>query len=111
MKTVIITGGRDYDDFAMVEDVLNFINPEKVIQGGAKGADKLAADWALRNDKTLMTYEANWDDYGRSAGPRRNREMLNSNNSAIVIAFKGGIGTADCVAAAIERNMIVLQVR
>jgi hypothetical protein len=110
MKTVIITGGRDYDDWAMLQEVLNFIDPDLVVQGGASGADKMALQWAEYNKKELLTFNADWDKHGRAAGPIRNREMLKAHPEGVVVAFPGGKGTADCVRAAFERNMVILQV-
>lgn len=109
-KTVIVTGGRDYRDHVMVNDLLDFINPDIVIQGGAFGADQLAREWAEHNKKSSITVKADWDKHGKSAGPRRNIEMLELYKEAVVLSFPGGIGTAHCTKAAADRNMIVLQV-
>ena len=110
-KVVIVTGGRDYDDFAMVADVLSAIQPDLVVQGGATGADKLASDWAKYSDKTeCITVNADWNKYGAYAGPKRNIEMLEAYPEAMVVAFPGGKGTANCVKEAVKRNHIVLQV-
>lgn len=110
MRQVIITGGRDYDDWTMVQDVLNFIKPDLVVQGGAEGADKLAKEWAQLNNVECKTYEADWNKFGKGAGPIRNRIMLMEHPKAVVVAFPGGRGTANCVRQAYERNMIILQV-
>ena len=110
MKTVIVTGGRDYDDWAMLQEVLNFINPDVVVQGGAWGADQMAVDWAEYNKKEFLTFNADRNKHGRAAGPIRNKEMLQANPKAVVVAFPGGAGTANCVRTAVELNMIVLQV-
>ena len=111
MKTVIVTGGRDYQDKETLERILNILNPELVIQGGASGADRLAFNWALGCNVDYGTFEANWDLHGKSAGPIRNREMLKANPNAIVVAFPGGKGTANCVSEAIKLGMIVLKVQ
>jgi len=110
MKQVIVTGGRDYDDWAMVQDVLNLIDPDVVIQGGAHGADQQAKEWAELNGKKAITVEANWNLNGKSAGPLRNIEMIETYPDATVVAFPGGIGTANCVKEAVRRNRVVLQV-
>lgn len=110
MKKVIVTGGRDYDDQCMVQEVLNLINPDVVIQGGASGADKLAMEWAALNNKLCVTVSADWNEHGRSAGPIRNRKMLKEHLKATVIAFPGGKGTEDCVKAAYQLDMVILQV-
>jgi predicted Rossmann fold nucleotide-binding protein DprA/Smf involved in DNA uptake len=46
--------------------------------------------------------------YDAEAGPRRNRLMLSENQDALVIAFKGGTGTANCVKIARELKMKIL---
>ena len=107
---LIITGGRDYNDYAMVVDVLNHLNPSVVIQGGATGADALAREWALDNGKEVITYNADWDIHGKSAGPIRNKQMCSEHKDAILIAFQGGKGTENCVNEAVKLNMIVLRV-
>jgi hypothetical protein len=110
MKEVIVTGGRDYSDKVTLNSVLDLIDPDVVIQGGASGADKLAKEWAESHEKTCFTHEADWNRHGKAAGPIRNREMLKEYSSATVVAFRGGKGTADCVMAALQKDMIVLQV-
>lgn len=110
MKKVIVTGGRDYEDFAMLCDILEFINPDVIIQGGARGADSMARDWAKFSQKEIVTFNADWDKHGKAAGPIRNAEMLDSHRDALVIAFPGGRGTESCIKLALERNMIVLKV-
>lgn len=111
MKKVVVTGGRYYSDSVMVFDVLDFLRPDILFQGGANGADLLAKEWAGDFDCEVVTVEANWDKHGKAAGPIRNGEMLDKAGSdAIVIAFPGGKGTENCIKQAKERNMIVLRV-
>lgn len=110
MKQVIVTGGRDYDDWAMIQAVLGFIKPDLVVQGGASGADKDAQSWARYNDVKCVTIPAAWDLHGKAAGPKRNVEMIESYPDAIVVAFPGGAGTESCVKEAVKRNRVVLRV-
>ena len=110
MKQVIVTGGRDYRDWNMISDVLDLIKPDTVIQGGASGADHLALEWAITNMAGYFTYVADWNKYGRAAGPIRNREMLREHPDALVIAFPGGKGTENCVSIARELHRTVLRV-
>jgi hypothetical protein len=77
------------DDYSIVTDV--------IIHGGATGADTLAQAYA--NDRVIPTlvFKADWDKYGRAAGPKRNAAMLKQGKPDLVIAFPGGKGTADMV--------------
>ena len=47
-----------------------------LIEGGEKGVDALAKDWAVSNGVPVETYKADWARYGRGAGHRRNTEMV-----------------------------------
>lgn len=107
---VIVTGGRDYDDLIMVQDVLGQFNISLLIQGGASGADELALWYAKDNNIEHKTYKADWNKHGKAAGPFRNSEMLVSHPNAIVIAFPGGRGTENCVNQAISLNRLVFKV-
>lgn len=109
-RIVVVTGGRDYEDMQMVNEVLEFLSPDLVVQGGATGADRLAKEWADDNMVAGITVEAHWTEHGKAAGPIRNREMLKSYPKAIVVAFRGGRGTENCIKTAVSLNMIVLRV-
>lgn len=111
-KTVVVTGGRDYQDAEMVNDVLDFLLPPRLVIGDAKGADTLAWEWAkARPDQHYSRHIAEWDLHGKKAGPLRNKAMLDdAGTHAVVVAFKGGAGTEDCIRQAKARNMIILRV-
>lgn len=110
-KVIVITGGRDYDDYPMVQEVLNFLNPTHVFEGGATGADEIAKMWCIDNKVPVTTINADWKKNGRKAGPLRNTQMLElAGPEAIVVAFPGGKGTENCVKTAISKNMIILRV-
>lgn len=110
MKQIIVTGGRHYEDRLMIHKVLSLINPDLVVQGGASGADLLARTWARVNKKEHDTIYADWNKYGRAAGPYRNREMLEKYPNATVVAFPGNNGTENCIKQAKELNMTVIRV-
>lgn len=123
---VIVTGGRNYNNYKKLEEVLDKLNPSLIIQGGATGADSLAKKYAVINDITCDEYKANWDKldypdarikttkygklYDAQAGHRRNFNMLSSNKDATVVAFEGGYGTKDCVKTALDLGMKVIMI-
>ena len=63
----------------------------------AKGADAIAAGWAISNDVTLERYFPDWDNYGKAAGIIRNKEMLEEGEPDRLIAFPGGVGTTNMI--------------
>lgn len=98
---VIVCGGRKYNNAIRLYGVLGRLHRERgvdvVIQGGAPGADELAAKWASANGVNTVTYSAEWDKYGRAAGPKRNQAMIEREHPDGVVAFPGGSGTADMI--------------
>lgn len=84
------------DRLGSEDDEIEFI----VIQGGANGADKAARDWAVKNGHVSLTFDAPWGHYGSSAGPIRNGWMLQYGKPDLVLAFPGGLGTANMVSQA-----------
>lgn len=93
---VLVCGGRSFDGWSAVHRTLSEIKPSVVIQGGASGADQLAAKWADVNGVPLVTYPALWKQ-GKKAGPIRNAFMLQDGRPDVVIAFPGGHGTEDMI--------------
>jgi predicted Rossmann-fold nucleotide-binding protein len=120
---IIVTGGRDYDDWSVVSTTLRRLNPSMIIQGGATGADAMALEWAKKFDIPYETFDALWDDfsdefpviryhngkkYNARAGAIRNEKMLKAHPDALVIAFPGGRGTADCIKQAVKLKVKVI---
>ena len=58
-----------------------------IICGGASGADTIAATGAKRIGMKLEVFMADWVKYGRSAGPIRNKQMLDEGKPDLVLAF------------------------
>lgn len=94
---LLVCGGRDYDDQMRVDYELDILGPHLVIEGGARGADRLARRWAERREVQCRTFAADWAKHGKSAGPIRNLLMLDEGKPDAVLAFPGGRGTADMV--------------
>jgi hypothetical protein len=114
---VIVCGGRDYDDrkklFYVLDDLaVQTIERESltIVEGGARGADALAASWT-RRWKTVKheQYPADWAKYGKAAGAIRNQQMLDTGID-LVIAFPGGSGTAHMVRIARDAAVDVWEI-
>jgi hypothetical protein len=110
---LLICGGRDFTDvrgaFRALDD-LHRRNPVSlVIEGGARGADAIARYWADENGVAYLTFPADWDAHGPSAGPLRNIRMLQEGRPDLVAAFPGGRGTAHMVRIAREAGVHVVR--
>jgi len=108
---IAIVGSRDFTDYEKVEqEVLKHIKVEKidkVVSGGAKGADTLAKKFAEKYKITLLEFLPEWKKYGRGAGPMRNTTIIE--NADVVFAFptKDSKGTRDSIRKARELKKIL----
>jgi hypothetical protein len=110
----IICGGRDYSDKTFLDYTLDRYHEiyhfTCIIQGGATGADYLASRWAESKNIICDTYPAHWTIYGKSAGHKRNLEMIEKGKPDIVIAFPGGVGTENMVQNAVNLGIKIIRV-
>ena len=111
---VLVCGGRDFTSYGTLCKKLDELDAihgfEKVIHGGARGADRLSGDWAFARGIYCNVYEANWEKHGPAAGPIRNQRMLDEGKPDLVVAFPGGKGTADMVRRARSRGIEVMEI-
>ena len=101
MTRIIIAGSRKFNDYPkMVKELdnlrihlINSINPIEIVSGHAPGADTLGEKFAKEYDYPLKIFPAEWDKYGKAAGPIRNEQMAKYAAEAdrgILIAFPIG---------------------
>lgn len=109
-RVVIVTGSRKWFDYDVIAKALETAKPDLVVHGGATGADKIAEGWAKDHCIPVLLYTADWKQYGKSAGPRRNAQMVSNHPTAIVLAFpmRGSLGTWSCVRIAKACGMKVI---
>ena len=107
---VLVCGGRDYNDYQKVRETLDGFGVSAIIQGGARGADSLGGTYANQRGISCRVFKADWDRYGKSAGFRRNQQMLDEGKPDVVVAFPGGKGTADMVKRAKKAGIKVIEV-
>lgn len=70
------------------------LNPNlHIITGMATGVDLVAYDFAIQHELGVSKFPANWNRYGRSAGTKRNKQMIVDGKPDVGLAFPGGPGT------------------
>lgn len=109
---LLITGGRDFTDRAAIEKALLDIEqrPDVVIHGDAAGADRIAGSVAKEQGLDVWKFPANWARYGKSAGPRRNYQMLVEGRPTHVLAFPGGAGTENMIKQASKAGLRIRRI-
>ena len=103
---IAIVGGRDFNDYTLLKESLSaYISiysgiPDNIVSGGAKGADTLAAQFAVEMDIPLLVFKPDYQKYGRGATLVRNTQIIE--NADVVFAFWDGQskGTKDSITKA-----------
>lgn len=113
IKKVIVAGPRDYHNYEIVsKNILNIFDmyPQtqfEIFEGGARGVDACAKRFAISEIYSHEQFKADWDKYGRSAGPIRNSEM--AMNADMLIAFrykdKCSRGTENMIKTALNHSL------
>lgn len=115
-----MTGDRNWDSYeairmtflalaATVDDGTQIT----LIHGDARGADRMSGEIADCMDWKVISMPADWEKYGRAAGPIRNNEMLDM-EPQFLVAFHDDLasskGTKHCVKEALRRGIDVILV-
>lgn len=111
---ILICGGRDYTDtekmYAFLDKIKEGMQIDAIIEGDARGADRIAGFWARKNKIDNLKFPADWETHGRAAGILRNKQMLDEGRPDLVIAFPGGKGTENMKYIAREAGVEVIEV-
>lgn len=114
-RRVLVCGGRDFKDSAFLQRELDKLNKlhsfEVLIEGDARGADRLAGEWAVSRGIENLKFPADWKKHGRAAGPIRNQRMLEEGKPDLVVAFPGGRGTENMARQAGQRGLPVVSLK
>ncbi len=128
---LLACGSRDWrDDTAILSALTHLLheNPDlRVAHGAARGADSMVEQACRRLEVPVESFSAQWGVYGRSAGPRRNRAMLNAFRPDLIHAYSDHLeelvwekgrwrcpaspGTFDMCSVGGERGIPVVNIR
>ena len=83
-ETVIVTGSRKWTRRAGIYQLLDALQPQRVVHGGANGVDAFAHAWCKKKGRISIVY---FPDYSQGDGAplRRNIKMLEDWPSAVVL--------------------------
>lgn len=108
MVRAIIAGSRDFYSPGIFNNVMSELLSDipdddlEIVSGGCRGADKMGEEWANFWNIKCTVFPADWNKYGKAAGPMRNEQMAKYASEAdkgMLIAFPVGVSRG-------TRNMI-----
>ena len=89
---ILVCGSRYWTDKKCIREWLEKYSKIEldvtVITGGCYGADNIADGIAKELKLKTLVFPAHWEKYGKSAGPIRNKEMLEKGIPDLVLAFQ-----------------------
>ena len=85
---VIIAGTRTFSDYPLLkkkcDEILRLQKEIEIVSGTCKGADLLGEQYAKEKGYPIKQFPANWDLYKKSAGYKRNEQMAEYADGAII---------------------------
>jgi SLOG family YspA-like protein len=108
MNKIAVVGSRHFSDYEYLKQILQPWLPAHIISGGARGADALAERLAYEYDLPITVIKPDWKQYGRAAGPIRNRTIVDT--ADMLIAFWDGKsqGTASALSYARSKGKTII---
>lgn len=115
---VIIAGCRDFNNYVLLKERCDYFLQRKlmecdviIVSGHAPGADALGERYAQEMGLQIELYPADWDQYGRAAGPRRNAEMAAVADALIAFWDGQSRGTKNMIDTARQKGLKTAVVR
>ena len=112
-KNIAVVGTRNFTDKDTFKRIINEVitiegTPNKIVSGGAIGADTLAFEWAIENNTEVLVFKPKYEDFPKKkrwmAPKERNTTIVD--NSDIVLAFwdMESTGTKDTINKSIKKG-------
>ena len=108
---LVVAGCRDFHDYSVASSEIHKHLQELdadysviIVSGCAEGADKLGERYASEHNLTVDRFPAEWDKYGKYAGPRRNAQMAQVADAVLVFWDGKSKGTKNMIENAKKAN-------
>lgn len=89
---ILVCGDREWADRETIRKVLGEYLPDSIVHGACPGADTIGGEVGRELGCHVLSYPANWEAFGRRAGPIRNQAMLEHSTPDLVLAFHSDLG-------------------
>lgn len=112
MNKVIVAGSRSIQSKSTVYEGIRVAMQAgvvfgEVVTGGARGPDTIAHQAAEKKRVPTKVFEADWEQYGKKAGPIRNTSMAEYADELVAIWDGESRGTLDMIRKARKNGLDV----
>jgi hypothetical protein len=111
---VAVVGSREFGrlgDIPRFLDHMHKLDPAiEIVSGGADGVDKAAEDWAKARGVPCQVFPANWEEDGDRAGIKRNAQIIEAAQAAVVFWDGESAGTLDSLCRGMKRKDFTVRV-
>ena len=97
-----VIGSRTFVNYEFMKEILDSFPFSEIVSGGAKGADSLAKRYAEEKNISITEILPDWNQYGKIAGFKRNKLIINQSDAIIAFWDGNSKGTAHSIRLARE---------
>jgi hypothetical protein len=109
MVKIIVAGSRNFNDYNLLKENLDFLiqgrKETEIVSGTAKGADLLGERYAREEGFFIKRFPADWNKYGKKAGYIRNEEMAKYADACVCFWDGSSRGTESMINLAKKHNL------
>ena len=113
-----VVGSRGFTRQSLVRQILSLLintehgDTDEIVSGGAQGVDTWAEHWANDHAVPIRIYKPDWKRYGKSAGFKRNHNIIKDSTTTIAFWDGKSKGTEHSIglAQAQGNTLIIIQV-
>jgi hypothetical protein len=106
---VAVVGSRGYPKPGAVVALVDRLAAKGgyiLVSGGARGVDSIAEDEAKRIGLPAEIHHADWAAHGKSAGPKRNKQMVDASSAVVAFWDTSSRGTAHTIVMAADAGIL-----
>lgn len=105
---IAVIGSRDFPQLDSVAAYVRGLpSGTVVISGGARGVDRVAASAARAAGHTVREFLPDWDRHGKSAGFKRNAQIVEASDRLVAFWDGKSRGTADTIEKARQADLTI----
>lgn len=107
---LLVAGSRDWDNIKVLHTWISHwtkhVNDVTLIEGGCRGADRLARDYGLAQGWEIHTFLPKYDQHGKRATHIRNQAMVDENPDLVLIFWRNrSAGTKSTITKAFQAGL------